>query len=552
MKKIAILLVFIFLNSISIYGQRSNRFVELGGTGSQLVIEGGVNFPDKTSELNTAISINGIKNIKLNGNMTLGGIDLASNVHIDIKKGVVIKLKSSSNFIFVASRDAGDLALENIKIQCSECSNDFNDNDNPSERYTIDLTVKEPNQNAIAFALAKIKNFSISHFYVIDNYTKINSVVLTPVIRDDTGGSGPLYERDLVVEGVPEDGDIKYGHIVNGHIGYGLIQVQAAKNINFHYLSGIGGVTLRLESGAAIANVPTTEQPIANMDLLEGYEVHCENGWSAVTLSPHGRRHNSVSLENIGAKSCSSAIRIVNGFQDKDLEDIVDFPNAEFKRGNFGSVQISGVISHELGNDAQMEKRDYNFYPESFRDGKTFEEKFPIAPVDPNNYPPFDPNNPNHNPIYEEGIYKARSIALVIFYAKDNATAVIDEVEGQYDADFTYVTQYNSPGFNSCINNILYRDDRNNVCLGIILSANEEPSNLLNGNLFFNKKNESIDFDVKENTELQVMSLLGEKVIYEKASKGFNSVDASSLSAGVYLIRLKQGNNVIHIKQYVY
>ncbi|WP_159086085.1 T9SS type A sorting domain-containing protein [Flavobacterium faecale] len=525
--------------------QRTDRFVNLGGTGTQVTVNGGVSFPDKTAELQNLINTNK-KNIKLNGNMTLGEIALSSNVHIDIKKGVVIKLKTTNGrgLMFRGGKEVTDAAIENVKIYCSECSTLPSDNNKSAERYTIDMSSGTPDENCNFVSFGKVTNFSLSQFYVIDNYTKINAITLATNVKDNTA-TGDVWTRSYTVQAAPTQGDIKLGYLKNGHVGYGLLQVQAAKNVNFHNLTSQGGVSLRLESGSTIAVVPTTEGSAANMDNLEGYNIVGINGWSAVTLSPHGRRHGAISLKNITAIGCSSAIRIIGGFQDRDVEGLPNFPTAKYKRGNFGSVTITGTIKHTYGTTAQLEGRDFSYFPQSLIKNKTLEQVFPkAAPY----IAPFDGADARIN---------TPSIATVLYFSKDSAAASPRDIDGQYSVNLTGAT-LEKPGFNSCIPTTIYANDKNKICSSTSKFSIDYDETALD------TKREIFSFETLDNTisvstkvitihltkdsNIIIYNSIGKTIKTVIASAGITEINASNFANGIYIVSIQQEGNIIKKK----
>ncbi|MCW2119278.1 T9SS type A sorting domain-containing protein [Flavobacterium sp. 7A] len=543
--KFLLSVITILVVGLSAMAQRADRFVNIGGTGTQVTINGGAAFPDKTSELQNLINTNK-KNIKLNGNMTLGEIALRSNVHINIKKGAIIKLKTTNGrgLMFRGGKEVTDLPIENVKIYCSECNTTASDNNKPTERYTIDMSSGIPDQNCNFVSFGKVTNFSISQFYVIDNYTKINAITLASNVKDNTG-TGDAWTRSYSVQAAPTQGDIKLGYLKNGHVGYGLLQVQAAKNVNFHNLTSQGGVSLRLESGSTIAVVPTTEGSAANMDNLEGYNIVGINGWSAVTLSPHGRRHGAITLKNVTAIGCTSAIRIIGGFQDRDVEGLPNFPTAKYKRGNFGSVTITGTIKHTYGTTAQLEGRDFSYFPQSLIKNKTLQQVFPkAAPYKA----PFDGADARIN---------TPSIATVLYFSKDSAAASPRDIDGQYSVNLTGAT-LQKPGFNSCIPTTIYANDKNKIC------STTSKFSIDYDETAFDAKSEIFSSETLENTvsvnakiitihltkdsNVIIYNSNGKTIKSVKTSIGINEINASNFANGIYIVSIQQEGEIINTK----
>jgi len=83
--------------------------------------------------------------------------------------------------------------------------------------------------------------------------------------------------------------------------GWGLTQLTGGENLRFFDISSEGGVPLRLES------YRNNWSPIDNL-VADG--VRCTNGHDAVHMNPHGAQHGTLTIRNVVADSCESALSL--------------------------------------------------------------------------------------------------------------------------------------------------------------------------------------------------------------------------------------------------
>lgn len=112
------------------------------------------------------------------------------------------------------------------------------------------------------------------------------------------------------------DGTLDNILLNDSHNGYGTVQVQAGENIGFRSIDGIGGVTLRLETGAALTN----ELKIGKVDQVKAYDIRCSNGDAAITIQPHTTTQGQVFIEKVSTTSCNFAVKLEKGFASKKRE----------------------------------------------------------------------------------------------------------------------------------------------------------------------------------------------------------------------------------------
>ena len=283
------------------------------------------------------------------GTYTFGLVSVKSNVHISISKGAILKPLSTKGMFSLAGED-NNSPIENVKIFCEDCTGD--------EKFTFDLTEMTPDAHGKAFVVMKAKNFWLSDFEVIDNRTTMSAVTLNPYLVDKDIPSTPVVDREVLDS--PIKGVVKNATLKNGHMGYGLVQVQIARDIWFEDLHGIrSGVTLRLESGAGVALVPTpTSIQIGQTTGIIARNISSEGGAGCMTLSPHGRINGSVDIKGLTTRNSIFAIKLSNGFFDRAIQDANgnSIDPTLYKKGWFdGPIKLSKV-SIAIDNVATVEE----------------------------------------------------------------------------------------------------------------------------------------------------------------------------------------------------
>lgn len=177
------------------------------------------------------------------GTYCLNNVYMKSDVHIMVEKDVVFKPVLSGNksimFIFSTADETVDSYISNVSISGIG-----------GERFTVDFTGFHPDNDyscessstapSLRFIrCCMVKNFLISDFNVLDNYTKHSAIELNCANVDVEG-----WELSR-----PTDGLVENCYIDKADWGYGLVQAHAARNVLFRDISGVGGVTLRFETG---------------------------------------------------------------------------------------------------------------------------------------------------------------------------------------------------------------------------------------------------------------------------------------------------------------
>ena len=280
------------------------------------------------------------------GTYCLNNVYMKSDVHIMVEKDVVFKPVLSGNksimFIFSTVDETVDGYISNVSISGVG-----------GERFTVDFTGFHPDNDyscessstapSLRFIrCCMVKNFLISDFNVLDNYTKHSAIELNCANVDVEG-----WELSR-----PTDGLVENCYIDKADWGYGLVQAHAAHNVLFRDISGVGGVTLRFETGYG-----------KNIGLFDvyGYNVSVSDGRSAVLLSPHVSHNGKVLVEKVTGINTALTVSIEEGFDDE--RD----PSKEGIKGSFSDESVIYDIYAEYGEKSQIRIPDiYLYEPEYY------------------------------------------------------------------------------------------------------------------------------------------------------------------------------------------
>ena len=275
------------------------------------------------------------------GNYSLSEIFLKSNVHIVIDSEAVIRpsFRNNQKNYSIFKLGSGTGPIENVSIRGEN-----------GTRVNIDLT-QNNNPNVSVFNCGNVFNFMIANFVVEDDYTKFSVVTM----------GGDFYND---VYAFPKNGIVKNIHNLNAHYGYGVVQTQSASNILFKDLHGLGGATLRMETGyTGLNNLQVVGEPrVGGIDKLVGRNISCTNGNSAVMISPHAMHNGSVDVEGVVSNGAGFAVRVEGGFVSNKYDQTIGLID-----GTFESVRIKDVKA-TFGNQAELKSKHFGYYPSEIED----------------------------------------------------------------------------------------------------------------------------------------------------------------------------------------
>ncbi|WP_139957015.1 glycoside hydrolase family protein [Flavicella sediminum] len=284
-----------------------------------------------------AISLSGGGKLTIpQGNYTFSGINMKSNVHLEIDENAVIRppLKGSDQrnyYLFSFGRETA--AVKNVSITSS------------ANKFKIDLTQVD-NINVTVFSLKNVDGFLLSGFVVDDVLTDFSSIAF-----GITEYNGTYYW--------PRNGVVKNATTNNADYGYGLIQAQAATNVFFKDLSGTGGVTLRFETGEKNMN---NLQKGGVRDMY-AENISCTNGNAALMISPHAMHNGKVYANGITSVSCGFGIRIGGGYVAKKYDQDIGLTS-----GDYEEVTLLNIKATYGQNKAQLKSKHYKYMPCNLRD----------------------------------------------------------------------------------------------------------------------------------------------------------------------------------------
>ncbi|MDW5288091.1 T9SS type A sorting domain-containing protein [Formosa sp. PL04] len=269
------------------------------------------------------------------GTYSILEVDLKSNVHIEINSGVTLlpfnPSTTANNALFNADTNIG---IKNFSIIGVD------------GKFTVDLSSLATTIRIRVIAFSNCTNFKVSNFYIIDGVTEFSSLAFGGNFI--TTGSGDA-RRISEVRGVPNHGIIENISMLNGHYGYGLVQVQGGNNLLFRNLACVGGVTLRLETGYDLIQYTDSYNfSEIKLDNIWGRTIECTNGQSALQLSPHTLDQGYFNIENIIATSCEAAVVWSAGFTTDDQEV------AGLTVGSFDSTSKVRNVTSTFGQNAQL------------------------------------------------------------------------------------------------------------------------------------------------------------------------------------------------------
>ena len=255
----------------------------------------------------------------------LASIMMKSNVHLKFDyRATVIPITvnpKKSTKIFILDGGISNVSIRGI-----------------GGKFPIELFNYE--KGIVVFGCRNVNNFMISDFIVHDSKTKFSCINFN--IHEVSNG-----EYDRLKNGLIKNGDVK-----NAHYGYGLVQIQAAENLLFKDVSGTGGVTLRIETGAKMMN--NLEQ--GGVDKIFGRNISCIDGNAALMVSPHSMHNGIVKVDGVTSINCGFAVRIGNGYVAKK------YSNPNLTAGTFKKVSIKNVHA-AFGITAQLKPKHYKYIP---------------------------------------------------------------------------------------------------------------------------------------------------------------------------------------------
>lgn len=168
-------------------------------------------------------------------------------------------------------------------------------------RLRVELPAWEP--GITVFDIGKVENYIFSDIDIYDNKTVYCCF-----------GIGPGDVKDHTDFPRSYNGYIGNCSAFNCHFGYGLMQIQSAHKLHVEHCYSSGGVCYRTETGWNLMNQYSTQGEGGVFDLT-AYDITCENGATAVMMSPHSQQvQGTVCVEKVRANSCMFGVLVSAGF----------------------------------------------------------------------------------------------------------------------------------------------------------------------------------------------------------------------------------------------
>lgn len=269
------------------------------------------------------------------GTYCFAEVVLRSNIHLKIDADVTIKPNlegwpSGKNLrMFLVGED---FYVENVAI-----TNSDEDNDDRNTWFKADIP--QGDYGGVRFIeFSNVENFKFSGMSLTDSYSRFSNIVLNL----------PSNEN---VDEIPKKGVIKNVVMTGMHVGYGVVQMQSGKSVLYKNLDGQGGVTLRVETGAAATNKVNK----VTVDDVVGRNITSRSGDAAFNMSPHRVDQGRVDIEGIVAINSTHAVQIAAGF-------IGNKPGLIENKGTFDSRSYIGDITVTGGEGAQVKWKDFKYF----------------------------------------------------------------------------------------------------------------------------------------------------------------------------------------------
>lgn len=269
------------------------------------------------------------------GSYCLRDIILRSNIHLKISPEVTINPDLSGNInnqnitIFVLGED---FPIRNVAIT--------NLNENSTNRSTwFKSNIPPGNYGGVKFIeFGNVRNFKLSGLKLTDSYSKFSNIVLN-------------LPASLKTDEVSKKGIIKNIFMTNMHVGYGVIQMQTGKSILCKNINGEGGITMRVETGAAGTNLVNEK----TVDDIVVRDIYIKKGDAAMNFSPHRVDQGRVDVERVTAINSTHAVQIAAGFYDNNANGVNNLGTFD-RRSYVGDIVVTG------GYGAQIKSKDYKYF----------------------------------------------------------------------------------------------------------------------------------------------------------------------------------------------
>ena len=268
------------------------------------------------------------------GTYYLLDVKLRSNVQLKFDADVIIQPDLSGN-TFNKNLNIFEVGNEFL-VENSALTNTQQNSTDPSTWFKVVIPTGDYRGVRVA-EYSYAHNFQVSGIRIEDTNSVFSSIVLNLA---DSSSKDEISNNGIIKDIVATD----------GHVGYGIIQIQAGITILCKNLDGEGGSTMRVETGVAQINMDNQ----LTVDDVVGRHIIGRFGDGVLTFSPHRVDQGRVDVENITAINSTYAVRLAAGFLDNSgtLDNIGTFSNLSY----VGTINVTG------GDGAQIKSKDYQFF----------------------------------------------------------------------------------------------------------------------------------------------------------------------------------------------
>lgn len=324
------------------------------------------------------------------GTYELGPVDLRSDVHVvfdgqSILRANVTGFQPTANINLFAFGDGNGSSpgVSNVSMRSLGSPTRF-----IFDRFNHD--------RLRAFLVGDAQNFFISNFVIVDSRTRFSAVSFAWV-GDTAGGTARL----------PIDGTVQHIRNNNAHYGFGAVQAQGGRNVEFRDIETVGGVAVRVETGFPVLNraLGAEGRRENSIDNLVTEDISCFHGQAALFLSPHTLTQGSVVARSVRGIGSELTVLIEDGSTHRHSDQtIADLGLIE---GSFESIVIDGVDAVSTRGPIETRFVHLNLFRLEFHAGQSNESVYQI---------------PDSSPVYDHP-YRGPSISPILNSLRDDPNA---------------------------------------------------------------------------------------------------------------------------------
>lgn len=267
------------------------------------------------------------------GSYVAKGIVLKDNVHLLINKNAKIRLPNAGGGLFSGG------TLRNASIRGT--GGNF--------RAELRGPVSAGSKLIHGWSL---DNVMLQNITIINNTpTEFAAIQLDWRPKDKTAAGRKQHPNNVTLQNIHKT--------TRSHIGYGIMQAQAARNTHFINMRGKGGVPVRLETGWV-----TMQLYGRNTGGVHSVKVqNCVSTEAAATvkINPHSMINGNVTVLNCSATASGTVVSFEPGSaHKKQLKD------AGLGSGSFGRVEIKNTTAYYRPTGSPHKYGFFSIMPEKF------------------------------------------------------------------------------------------------------------------------------------------------------------------------------------------